>query len=48
MCERHDCGGLDPVLWCAEHGDEVTPLLDWHAGGGLRCAQLARGREASG
>ncbi|MFF3624950.1 hypothetical protein [Streptomyces sp. NPDC002467] len=25
VCARHDCGGLDPVLWCDEHGDEVTP-----------------------
>ncbi|MFF4331138.1 hypothetical protein ACFYZT_32115 [Streptomyces sp. NPDC001591] len=47
VCERHDCGGLDPVLWCAEHGDDVAPVLDWHAGGGLRCAQLARSRAAS-
>ncbi|MFI1067747.1 hypothetical protein ACH4TC_38435 [Streptomyces spororaveus] len=47
VCERHDCGGLDPVLWCAEHGDDVAPVLDWHAGGGLRCAQLTRGRAAS-
>ncbi|MFD7561049.1 hypothetical protein ACFV9E_42020 [Streptomyces sp. NPDC059835] len=31
VCERHDCGGLDPVLWCAEHGDEIAPVLDWHA-----------------
>ncbi|MFD7261664.1 hypothetical protein [Streptomyces sp. NPDC059874] len=47
VCERHDCGGLVPVLWCVEHGDEVAPVLDWHAGGGLRCAQLTRGRAAS-
>ncbi|MFD8633734.1 hypothetical protein [Streptomyces sp. NPDC059533] len=47
VCERHDCGGLDPVLWCDEHGGEAPPVLDWHAGGGLRCAQLAHGRTAS-
>ncbi|EFL19829.1 hypothetical protein [Streptomyces sp. C] len=47
VCARHDCGGLVPVLWCAEHGDDVAPVLDWHAGGGLRCAQLTRGRAAS-
>ncbi|WP_329390227.1 hypothetical protein OG625_38585 [Streptomyces sp. NBC_01351] len=38
---------LVPVLWCAEHGDEVGPVLEWHAGGGLRCAQLTRDRAAS-
>ncbi|MCX5009443.1 hypothetical protein OG765_00225 [Streptomyces sp. NBC_00555] len=47
VCARHDCGGLVPVLWCPEHGDEIAPVLDWHAGGGLRCAQLTRGRAAS-
>ncbi|MFE1416010.1 hypothetical protein ACFW6F_35205 [Streptomyces sp. NPDC058746] len=47
VCERRDCGGLDPVLWCPEHGAEIAPVLEWHAGGGLRCAQLTRGRAAS-
>ncbi len=47
VCARHGCGGLDPVLWCEEHGGDVAPVLEWHAGGGLRCAQLARGRAAS-
>ncbi|MFE1810921.1 hypothetical protein [Streptomyces sp. NPDC059533] len=42
VCERHDCGGLDPVLWCAKHGDDVAPVLEWHAGGGVSCAQLTR------
>ncbi|MFG2394810.1 hypothetical protein ACGFYF_38935 [Streptomyces lavendulae] len=46
MCARHGCGGLDPVL-CDEHGGEAPPVLEWHAGGGLRCGQLARGRAAS-
>ncbi|MFC9293955.1 hypothetical protein ACFTWH_16840 [Streptomyces sp. NPDC057011] len=32
---------------CPELGDDVAPVLDWHAGGGLRCAQLTRGRVAS-
>ncbi|WP_405435046.1 hypothetical protein OG373_00035 [Streptomyces avidinii] len=35
-CARHGCGGLDPVLWCDEHGGEAPPVLEWHAGGGLR------------
>ncbi|MCX4960072.1 hypothetical protein [Streptomyces virginiae] len=39
VCTGHDCGGLVPVLWCTEHGGEVTPVLEWRAGGGLRCAQ---------
>ncbi|MFE2326674.1 hypothetical protein ACFXD5_22555 [Streptomyces sp. NPDC059385] len=44
VCERHDCGGLDPVAWCSEHGVAAGPVLEWHAGGGLRCVQLTRGR----
>ncbi len=46
LCTGHDCGGPEPVLWCREHGGEATPALEWHAGGGLRCAQLARGGAA--
>ncbi|MEU8438695.1 hypothetical protein AB0F18_38605, partial [Streptomyces sp. NPDC029216] len=45
-CRRYDCGGLVPVSWCTEHGDAVNPVLEWHAGGGLRCAQLTRGSAA--
>ncbi|MFE1793811.1 hypothetical protein ACFW7J_36320 [Streptomyces sp. NPDC059525] len=47
VCARHGCGGLAPVLWCDEHGGEAPPVLEWHAGDGLRCAQLTRGRAAS-
>ncbi|MFD0374593.1 hypothetical protein [Streptomyces sp. NPDC127112] len=46
MCARHGCGGLDPVLWYDEDGGDIAPVLEWHAGGGLRCAQLTRGRAA--
>ncbi|EDX21092.1 hypothetical protein SSAG_00882 [Streptomyces sp. Mg1] len=35
-----------PVSWCTEHGDAVGPLLERHAGGGLRCAALARRTKA--
>ncbi|MEU8437005.1 hypothetical protein AB0F18_29710 [Streptomyces sp. NPDC029216] len=45
-CRRYDCGGLVPVSWCIEHGDAFNPVPERHAGGGLRCAQLARGRAA--
>ncbi|KIF07599.1 hypothetical protein PL81_01000 [Streptomyces sp. RSD-27] len=46
VCARHDCGGLVPVSWCAEHGDAARPVVEWHPGGGLRCTALAgrRGR----
>lgn len=39
-CVRHDCGGLVPVDWCAEHGRAVGPVMEWHPGGGIRCAEL--------
>lgn len=29
------------MSWCAEHGDAAGPVMEWRAGGGLRCAQLA-------
>ncbi|MFE5680246.1 hypothetical protein ACFQ7B_35620 [Streptomyces erythrochromogenes] len=41
VCTRHDCGGLVPVDWCAEYGTGAGPVLEWHSGGGLRCAALA-------
>ncbi|MCX5612606.1 hypothetical protein OHB39_34380 [Streptomyces sp. NBC_00047] len=37
VCRRHDCGGVVPVSWCAEHGDAVGPVLEWHPQGGIRC-----------
>ncbi|CAL9634252.1 hypothetical protein SUDANB120_06158 (plasmid) [Streptomyces sp. enrichment culture] len=44
-CTRHDCGGLTPVSWCGEHGDSAgPPAMEWHPGGGVRCAGLARSR----
>ncbi|TDU80696.1 hypothetical protein [Streptomyces sp. KS 21] len=46
VCRRYDCAGLVPLSWCTEHGDALNPVLEWHAGGGLRCAQLTRGRAA--
>ncbi|MEV8533952.1 hypothetical protein [Streptomyces sp. NPDC051211] len=42
MCKRYDCGGVVPVSWCAEHGDAAGPVMEWHPGGGIRCAELAR------
>ncbi|MFH7596903.1 hypothetical protein WDV06_17645 [Streptomyces racemochromogenes] len=41
VCRRLDCGGVEPVAWCPDHGDEVSPLMDSHPGGGLRCVALA-------
>ncbi|WP_162688858.1 MULTISPECIES: hypothetical protein [unclassified Streptomyces] len=41
-CERHDCGGLVLMSWCEEHGDTAGPVMEWHPGGGIRCAELAR------
>lgn len=42
-CARHECGGVVPVSWCAEHGDKANPVMAWHPGGGLHCAALAQG-----
>ncbi|MGW3327815.1 hypothetical protein [Streptomyces virginiae] len=44
VCARHDCGGVVPVSWCAEHGTAVAPVLEWHPGGGIRCTDLSRSR----
>ncbi|MGZ9935884.1 hypothetical protein ACXNSR_39095 (plasmid) [Streptomyces sp. NC-S4] len=44
VCAWHDCGGVVPVSWCAEHGDRVEPVLEWHPGGGIRCTGLSRAR----
>ncbi|GLV85695.1 hypothetical protein Slala03_53840 [Streptomyces lavendulae subsp. lavendulae] len=43
VCRRQECGGLVPVGWCVEHGDAAGPAVEWHAGGGLRCAALSGG-----
>ncbi|MEU9181848.1 hypothetical protein AB0C90_34440 [Streptomyces sp. NPDC048550] len=32
VCRRHDCGGVVPVSWCAEHGGAVGPVLAWPCG----------------
>ncbi len=48
MCRRHDCGGLVPVSWCAEHGDAVGPVWEWHPGGGVRCTDLSTRTAAVG
>ncbi|GLW04496.1 hypothetical protein [Streptomyces lavendulae] len=47
VCRRQECGGLVPVGWCVEHGDAAGPAVEWHPGGGLRCAVLA-GKAGSG
>ncbi|MGW6616989.1 hypothetical protein ACWGA0_26525 [Streptomyces erythrochromogenes] len=49
-CAQHGCGGVVPVSWCPEHGDQVGLVLDWHPGGGIRCTDLSRtrGRAAAG
>ncbi|MFE9469383.1 hypothetical protein ACFYNW_38410 [Streptomyces virginiae] len=44
VCARYDCGGVAVVSWCAEHGDAVGPVLEWHPGGGIRCTDLSRAR----
>lgn len=41
-CRRYDCRGLVPVSWCAEHGDAAGPVMEWHPGGGIQCAELRR------
>ncbi|MFB6808518.1 hypothetical protein [Streptomyces sp. NPDC056387] len=46
-CHRYACGGLVPVSWCVEHGDAACPAMDWHPGGGIRCAVLAHSRVAA-
>ncbi|MFE5713425.1 hypothetical protein ACFQ7J_21745 [Streptomyces sp. NPDC056501] len=46
-CKRHACGGVVPVPWCEEHGTSAEPVLEWHPGGGIRCADLARSRSAA-
>ncbi|MCX5610816.1 MULTISPECIES: hypothetical protein [unclassified Streptomyces] len=43
QCERHDCGGIAPVMWCPEHGG-IAPRMEWHPGGGIRCTALRRSR----
>ncbi|WP_030390961.1 hypothetical protein [Streptomyces sp. NRRL S-241] len=40
-CKQHPCGGVVPVHWCEEHGTSVEPAMEWHPGGGIRCADLA-------
>ncbi|MFG2987427.1 hypothetical protein ACGFYQ_40495 [Streptomyces sp. NPDC048258] len=47
VCRRHDCGGVVPVSWCAEHGDAVGPVLEWYPGGGIRCTDLSAARAAA-
>ncbi|UUU37470.1 hypothetical protein [Streptomyces sp. NBC_00162] len=47
VCRRHVCGGVVPVSWCAEHGDAVGPVLEWHPGGGIRCTDLSAARAAA-
>ncbi|MEU2395096.1 hypothetical protein [Streptomyces sp. NPDC007369] len=42
VCQRQECGGIIPVSWCEEHGDDVTPAVEWHPGGGVRCKALTR------
>ncbi|MFI5761806.1 hypothetical protein ACIA8F_12775 [Streptomyces sp. NPDC051563] len=39
-CRRQDCGGLVPAPRCEEYGDAAVPVMEWHPGGGSRCAQL--------
>ncbi|MER7338891.1 hypothetical protein ABT403_13725 [Streptomyces sp. NPDC000075] len=43
-CVRHECGGLVPVSWCADHGIATAPVMECHPGGGLRCTALAARR----
>ncbi|MDA5284745.1 hypothetical protein [Streptomyces sp. Isolate_45] len=48
VCARQECGGVVPVGWCADHGDDAAPVMEWHPGGGLRCLDLAAGRPGGG
>ncbi|MGW1129855.1 hypothetical protein [Streptomyces sp. NPDC002526] len=43
-CTRHDCGGLALAPGCIEHGTVASPVMEWHPGGGIRCADLTRRR----
>ncbi|MFJ3728837.1 hypothetical protein ACIPYQ_40615 [Streptomyces sp. NPDC090045] len=47
VCARHDCGGVVPESWCAEHGDAVGPVMEWHPEGGIRCTDLSAARSAA-
>ncbi|MFD7868128.1 hypothetical protein [Streptomyces sp. NPDC059783] len=47
-CELHSCGGLTPKSWCPEHGTAAVPVMEWHPGGGIRCADLAGRRTVAG
>ncbi|MEU8496029.1 hypothetical protein ACIP46_34660 [Streptomyces lavendulae] len=40
VCRCQEYGGLVRVGWCAEHGDAAGPVVEWHPGGGPRCAAL--------
>ncbi|MFJ2598914.1 hypothetical protein [Streptomyces erythrochromogenes] len=44
VCARYDCGGVVPVSRCAEYGDAVGSVLEWHPGGGIRCTTLSQAR----
>ncbi|MFI1280899.1 hypothetical protein ACH4U5_09055 [Streptomyces sp. NPDC020858] len=44
VCRRHVCGGIVPASCCPEHGNTAAPAMEWHPGGGIRCADLALGR----
>ncbi|MFD3680923.1 hypothetical protein [Streptomyces sp. NPDC058613] len=46
-CARHACGGIVPASWCAEHGATASPVMEWHPGGGIRCAELTQDREGA-
>ncbi|MFJ9552097.1 hypothetical protein [Streptomyces erythrochromogenes] len=46
VCAHHGCGGVVPVSWCAEHGDAVGPVLEWHPAAGS-AAPICPNRVAS-
>ncbi|MEV6332290.1 hypothetical protein [Streptomyces sp. NPDC051909] len=40
-CAPQACGGIIPNPYCTDHGNAVSPAMEWHPAGGIRCAELA-------
>ncbi|MGW4551958.1 hypothetical protein ACWEN4_37320 [Streptomyces violaceorubidus] len=40
QCAHQTCGGIVPTPYCPEHGSVAEPVMEWHPGGGIRCAAL--------
>ncbi|MFE5589218.1 hypothetical protein [Streptomyces sp. NPDC056549] len=35
-----DLGRIIPTACCTDHGTDVSPAMEWHPAGGIRCAAL--------